>query len=154
MWHTVVERVHPDGTLATVQISRRAILLAPVLALAGCGKHRKPVPPAPAVTPDAAALVTAQLIEKRLLATYHVKIRHASAADRPVLEVALAMHTAHLEALHGSATSGTVAPAARHLRAALHSSVTTLRGLSLAAVDGANAAVFASIAASHETSTQ
>jgi hypothetical protein len=154
MWHTVVEQVHPDGTLATVQISRRAILLATVLSVAGCGKHLKPAPTPPAVNPDAAALATAQDIERRLIATYDHLIRHASPHRRGVLEVARAMHTAHLEALHGTAVSDPPATVAHHLDAALRSSATTLRTLSLAAVNGADAALFASIAASHETSTE
>jgi predicted small lipoprotein YifL len=156
MWHTVVERVDPDGTLTSVQISRRAILVATVLSVAACGKHPKPVPPAPVVNPDAAALLTAQGIERGLLATYNHRIKHASAHEKPGLEVALTMHTAHLEALHGTAgtaTTGT-APAVHPLKAVLRSSAATLRGLSLAAIDWTNAALFASIAASHETSTQ
>jgi hypothetical protein len=137
-----------------VQISRRAVLLAAVLSVAGCTKHAKPTVPVKPVNPDAAALVTAQDIERQLLASYHHKIRHASAHQRPVLEVERAIHAAHLEALHGRATSGTVASIVPDLDSALRSSAATLRGLSLAAVEGADASLFASIAASHETSAQ
>lgn len=149
-----MERPHPDGTLRTVQISRRAVLLAAVLSVAGCTKHPKPTVPVKPVNPDAAALVTAQDIERQLLASYHRKIHHASAHDRPLLEVERAIHAAHLEALHGSATSLPSLTARPDLRQALRTSATTLRGLSLSAVEGGTAALFASIAASHETGAQ
>jgi predicted small lipoprotein YifL len=154
MCHTVVEQTRPSGTLATVQISRRAVLLAAVLSVAACGKRPNPVVPPQAVNPDAAAIATAQDIERELLATYGDKIANASARERPALEVANAVHAAHLAALHGSTSTTSVITARTHLRRALKKSAVTLRGLSLAAVDGANAALFASIAASHETSAQ
>jgi hypothetical protein len=154
MGHTVVEPRGASGTLATVQISRRAVLVAGLLAAVGCGKRTNPPVPVQAADPDAAAVTTARNIEAELLATYHAKIANATATQRPQLQVELAIHAAHLAALHGAPTSVATVTARPHLRRALISSATTLRELSLAAVQGTNAALFASIAASHETSAQ
>ena len=67
------------------------------------------------------------------------------------------MHATHLAALKSADLNAPdVADIAvvTNLRRALHGSVATLRGFSLAAVNGTNAALFASIAASHEASLQ
>jgi hypothetical protein len=154
-----VEPTRAGGTLKPVQISRRAVLLAAVLAAVGCGKRTNPpVPAQAAVDPDAAAVLTARSIEADLLTTYDARIANASAHKRPPLQVARAIHAAHLAALPAaSSAASSAAPAVTshpHVRHALLSSAATLRRLSLAAVEGTNAALFASIAASHETSAQ
>jgi hypothetical protein len=169
MGHTVVEQPHPDGTLGAVQsryaLTRRTVLGAAVLALVGCGKHTKPATPPPAADPDADALASAAAIEQVLLASYDARIAAASARVRPRLQVARAIHATHLGALHGSASTpaastpaastppaSTPAASVADIRRALRASVATLRRLALAAEEGANAALLASIAASHETS--
>lgn len=138
-------------------ISRRALLAGALVTLAGCGKHRRPTPPAPVVAPDAAALTSARTLESLLLASYDAKIANATVRHRAVLQVARAVHATHLAALKSAdlnAPDRADIAVETNLRHALHGSVATLRELSLAAVDGTNAALFASIAASHEASLQ
>jgi hypothetical protein len=125
------------------------------LSVVACDKHTKRTVQTPPADPDAAALVTARALEQLLLASYDAKIAHASARHRPPLEVARAIHAAHLDALHGT-TGATTADIAvvSNIRHELLVSASTLRGLSLDAVNGGNAALLASIAASHQTSAQ
>jgi hypothetical protein len=139
-------------------LTRRALLGLIGLSVAGCSKHAKAIPPKPAVVPDAAALASARASEQMLLDAYAAKIRAAPVHERAPLVVARAVHATHLAALHGTpaplgtaATAGTIAVP---LRSALRASATSLRRFSLVATDGGNAALFASIAASHETSLQ
>jgi hypothetical protein len=138
-------------------LTRRALLGLAGLSVVACDKHPKRAVRALVVVPDAAALVTARNLELVLLASYDAKIAQVSARRRPALEVAKAIHVAHLDALHGStsSTSSTsdIAVVA-NLRHELRVSAATLRDLSRNAVNGTNAAVFASIAASHQTSAQ
>lgn len=140
-------------------LTRRTVLGAAVLALVGCGKHTKPARPPPAADPDADALASAAAIEQVLLASYDARIAAASARARPRLQVARAIHATHLGALHGSSSTppASTSPASTpievaDIRRTLRSSLATLRRLALAADEGANAALLASIAASHETS--
>jgi hypothetical protein len=148
--------VAEDGRLGTVQpravFSRRALLGLAALSVAGCGKHTKQIVPKPAIAPDAAALVTARNGERLLLASYDAKIAHASARELPPLQVARAIHATHLSALHGTTSSDAGIAVVAKLRHALRSSARDLRSLAFAAQSGANAALFASIAASHEAS--
>jgi hypothetical protein len=136
-------------------LSRRALLGLAALSVAGCSKHVKRIAPrsSPVVVPDAAALLTARSGERRLLAAYDAKIAHASAQEQPRLQVARAIHAAHLSALHGTAApAGHVRRNAHQLTHILLASAGQLRALALAAVVGENAALLASIAASHEAS--
>jgi hypothetical protein len=135
-------------------LTRRALLGLVGLSVVACDKHTKRTVQAPVVPPDTDALVTARNVELLLLSSYDAKIAHASARHRPGLEVARAIHMAHLDALHGTTSSTTDIAAVANVRHELRVSVATLRGLSRDAVDGANAALFASIAASHQTSAQ
>lgn len=135
-------------------LSRRALLGLAALSVAGCGKHNKPISskPTPVVPPDAAALVTARGGERLLLASYDAKIAHASTRELPRLQVARAIHATHLSALSGTPSSSADIAVVTDLHHALRASARQLRSLALAAQLGANAALFASIAASHETS--
>jgi hypothetical protein len=154
---TVVERVRRDGTLGAVHsravLSRRTLLGLGLVALAGCGKHVKVVVPRPTPDPDAAALAEARVGEARLLAAYDAKIARAGAGRRGRLQVERAIHATHLSALHGgAAVPGAAAAIPADLPKALLASAHRLRGLALAAAKGANAALLASIAASHQAS--
>jgi hypothetical protein len=137
-----------DGKLRPVQISRRAALSVAVVAVAGCQSRTKATPP-PAREPDAAALETARRFEAELLAAYDVMIRQTPLHARGALQVERAIHSAHLSALRGTparAPAGTRRDSAQSL---LHASAGQLRRLALGAADGGNAALLASIAASH-----
>jgi hypothetical protein len=146
---TVVEQAACDGRLDAVQASRRAVLLAAVVTAAGCGKHRRPKQTPRPAAPDAAALVTARNGERLLLASYDAKIAHATPQALPRLQVERAVHATHLAALRGTAASAADIAVVSDIGRALRDSARTLRRLALAAVDGSNAAVLASIAASH-----
>lgn len=104
----------------------------------------------PARVPDAAALATARRGELHLLAAYEREIRHAPLRQRGPLRVERAIHLTHLAALHGGDSS--VIGAVGNVRHTLRASAAELRRLSLAATDGTNAALLASIAASHTAS--
>ena len=135
-----------------MQLSRRAVLGIAVLAVAGCGKHPKPATRAHLSVPDADALVTARNGERALLASYDAKIAHATKRALPHLQVARAIHATHLAALHGTAASTADVAVVTHLRHALRASAKQLRTLALAATNGTDAALLASIAASHQAS--
>jgi hypothetical protein len=120
----------------------------------GCSKHPKPAPPRPVIVPDAPALAIARSSEQALLDTYAAKIRATPLHRRAPLQVARAVHTTHLAALSTATSTGGTGVVTSGLRAALRASVVQLRGLALAATDGANAALLASIAASHESLAQ
>jgi hypothetical protein len=135
-----------------VQLSRRAVLGIAVLAVAGCGKHPKPAARAHLSVPDADALLTARNGERALLASYDAKIAHATKRQLPRLQVARAIHATHLDALHGTAAGTADIAVVTHLRQALRASAKQLRSLALAATNGTDAALLASIAASHQAS--
>jgi hypothetical protein len=148
---TVVEH---DGTIDAVQMTRRALLCGAAVVLAGCRSKATPKPAAAAQSPDAAALLTARSTEQSLLASYDARIASLPLHKRAPLQVERAIHATHLEALHGrTPPPGSPAPSASSLQAAVRASARQLRTLSLAAVDGPNAALLASIAASHTASS-
>lgn len=151
------------------RLTRRALLGLTGLAVVGCTKHPTHAPPKPAVVPDAAALANARSSEATLLAAYDAKIASSPLPKRAPLLVARAIHATHLAALHSTSPSpspstspstspgspvGSTSQVNPHLRAALRASAVQLRGLALAATNGTNAALLASVAASHETSAQ
>jgi hypothetical protein len=152
--------VRPAPTL-----TRRALLGAAVVTVAGC-HHSSRRPAAATPPPDAAAIRTATIDELELVATYDKLIRNAPAAKRPALEVERAIHATHLAALHSvnptglnptglsSPTAGPVrsSTVAEGIPAALRKSIGQLQSLATAAIVGANAALLASIAASHQVS--
>lgn len=122
--------------------------------VAGCHKAAKR-PATPRVVPDAAAIDAARLIEHNLLAVYDQKIASASAAELPQLQVERAIHATHLKALGTEKTGAAPAPGAPPaggIKADLRRSIGELQGLSLRATSGSNAALFASVAASHQVS--
>jgi hypothetical protein len=138
-----------------VQLTRRAALGLGIgaVVLAGCN-HKKPAA-APSSTPtslaDAAALATARHDEVALVAAYDHLIKHTPISKRGALQVERAIHAAHLAALKG--TPDPAQGAHLDIQHALRASSQRLRRLSLAAANGANAALFASIAASHTASS-
>jgi hypothetical protein len=138
-----------------VQLTRRAALGIGVgaVVLAGCN-DKKPTatpPPTAAPVPDASALATARHDEVALLAAYDDLIKHTAVAKRGPLQVERAIHATHLSALKGI-EGGAQAHHHDNIEHALRASAQRLRRLSLAATLGANAALFASIAASHTAS--
>jgi hypothetical protein len=118
-------------------ITRRSLFGLAALGLAGCRKG--PAPATPHLDPDASALATARALERQLI----------EATTHPVER---ALHVQHLAALGGSARTIGADPLTdgASLRSRLRSSASVLRGAAAAAVSGAHASVFASIAASHE----
>lgn len=138
-----------------MQFTRRAALGlgVGVVVLAGCNDKKPAARPqqTPAPVPDAAALATARRDELVLLATYDHLIKHTPLNKRGALQVERAIHATHLSALEGV---GAASRGAGHdLQHLLRASAQRLRRLSLAATSGANAALFASIAASHTASS-
>lgn len=138
-----------------MQLTRRSALALGVgaVALAACrDDHHSPHASSRAVTPapDAAALETARADEVDLLAAYDRLIAHAPAHRRAPLQVERAIHATHLAALHGVEAPTTSAD--RDVERALRESARRLRRLALHATAGADAALLASIAASHTTS--
>jgi hypothetical protein len=128
------------------------VLGVAALTVAGCGKHAKPVVRTPVIVPDADALVTARNGERLLLASYDAEIAHASKRNLPHLQVARAIHATHLDALHGTPASAADIAVVTNVRHTLRASAQQLRALALAATNGSNAALLASIAASHQAS--
>lgn len=122
-----------------------------VVAAAGCHKAVRQLA-RPPVVPDAAALHTARVGEIALIASYDAALAGAPIRKRPALQVARAIHATHLSALGGALPAKFSAIDAGHDAGILHSSAAELRGLALAATAGSNAALLASIAASHEVS--
>ncbi|HTW20233.1 MAG TPA: hypothetical protein VME70_08495 [Mycobacteriales bacterium] len=135
-------------------MSRRSLLIAAAVTVAGCGKHHRPRPKPPATVPDATALAAARDLERMLIASYDAKIATAGPKRSAQLEVAKAIHGTHLAALHGAPAGSADTAVATNLHKALRQSVRTLRQLATAASSGMNAALFASIAASHEVSAE
>jgi hypothetical protein len=136
-----------------VPLTRRAVLGLAALSVAGCHNKAKPVRKQPRAGLDAAALSAARVGELRLLASYDAALGSLPLHKRAPLQVERAIHAAHLAALPGPASSASPTPRpTHHLHAALRVSAADLRRLALGAVDGANAALLASIAASHTAS--
>lgn len=121
--------------------------------IAGCHSTKpatKPTPPP--VVPDLEALQTARDAEAQLLTSYDAKMKHLPLHKRAPLQVERAIHATHLAALKGGPASVAAATPTHNLTAALKASATQLRRLALAATEGSNAALLASIAASHTAS--
>jgi hypothetical protein len=151
----VVERWVRDGRLDTVKLGRRAVIGGGLLAVAGCRSgSNAPAPRRTTTSPDAAALAQARDAEARLLASYDAAIKRLPLHRRAPLEVERAIHATHLAALKGTALPPRRGHTGHDLSAALRSSAARLRRLALAAADGSNAALLASIAASHTASAQ
>jgi hypothetical protein len=141
-----------DGKLRPVQISRRAALGVAAVAVAGCQSRTKATPPPAAREPDAAALETARRFEAELLAAYDLMIKRTPLHARGALQVERAIHSTHLSALGGTPTHASSTSHRDSAQTLLRATADQLRRLALGAADGANAALFASIAASHTAS--
>jgi hypothetical protein len=102
------------------------------------------------VSPDAAALGQARAGEAELIAAYDAAIA-AATGDTSDLSAARAMHATHLAALAGGSTPAVTStpPPLSEIGALLGGSAASLRTFAVSAVNGHNAAVLASIAASH-----
>jgi hypothetical protein len=135
-----------------VQISRRAALGGAAVAVAGCQSRTKSTPSPTTREPDAAALATARRFETELLAAYDRMIKRTPLHARGALQVERAIHSTHLTALHGKPAHSSPAAQRDSAVALLRASAGQLRRLALAATDGGNAALLASIAASHTVS--
>jgi hypothetical protein len=135
------------------RLSRRALLGAALLTVAGC-RHTSSSARPPAPAPDASALATARTIERQLIASYDARIATAAPGEVAVLQAARSLHTVHLQALAGAEGDPTGVVVVTDLRRTLLQSATTLRRLALTATDGTDAALLASIAASHLTSAR
>ncbi|HTR69881.1 MAG TPA: hypothetical protein VMH41_06590 [Mycobacteriales bacterium] len=136
-------------------LTRRSLLIAGALVSAGCSAASSGHTPRAATTTDASGLARAHDLEQALITAYDAKIADATGSERARLEVERAIHVAHLGALRDRIPSATASPAASgHTPIAplLRHSIRSLRSLALVATSGADAALFASIAASHETS--
>lgn len=136
-------------------MTRRALLGVVAVTLVACGKKRNPgTPPTtpPPVPPDTAALTDARKGEEELIAWYDKAIARASLRHRPALQVERAIHVTHRAALRSTPADAVGLPIIANLRQALRTSARRLRRHALAATDGNNAALLASIAASHEVS--
>lgn len=139
--------------ISAATLSRRSVLGLAALGLAGC-KHSS-TPSAPRVDPDASALASARAEELALIAAFDGQITGASGDTADALAASRAVHAAHLTALGGTPppapTVGTsTAPPFDDIGRELRRSAQSLRGLAVAASAGHNAAILASIAASHE----
>ena len=137
-----------------MRLTRRSLLGLTALTVAGCHKAAKRPPATPQLIPDADAISTARQIERNLLARYDEKIAAASVAERPQLVVQRAIHATHLKSLGTGYAGGprAGAPPARGIKADLRASIADLQHLALHATTGSNAALLASIAASHQVS--
>jgi hypothetical protein len=133
------------------QLSRRSLLGLGLAVLAGCRARATPKA-RPAAPADYADLVSARDVERALLATYDALIASAPARAKPRLEVERATHAAHLAALHGTTTTNPLPFTPRRPEVQLVASARSLREYARRATEGTDAALFASIAASHEVS--
>jgi hypothetical protein len=103
-------------------------------------------------------MIAARLDEEALIAAYDRALTGASGQQLARLNVERAVHATHLAALKAyppsAGRAGEPLPAipVSKLPAALRASAATNRHAALAATDGNNAALLASIAASHEVS--
>jgi hypothetical protein len=134
---------------SAVRLSRRSLLGLAALTLAGC-KTRSAASSQPA-DPDAAALRAARASEQMLLGSYDAAIASARGAAAVRLRTERALHAQHLAALGGGPPirPPTAGPPAEP-GPALRRTAATFRAFAVAAVRGGNAALLASIAASHE----
>lgn len=118
------------------RLTRRALLGAGLVVLAGCTSHRT----ATATAPDAGLLAAARAGELALLAS--------SAEGTPEH----AAHLAHLQALGGQVLAPGATPASAPTSPSyvdVRASVAVLQSAADRARDGGNAALLASVAASH-----
>ena len=123
-------------------LSRRALLVAGIVTLAGCRAHRAA---SHVVDPDAAAWTAARDAEAALVAAF-AALAASSDSVAPVVTIALAHHRAHLAAL-GGGPAPSAAPVAHVPDVA--PTVPMLQQAAITVRSGAKAAVLASIAASH-----
>jgi hypothetical protein len=135
------------------KLTRRSLVGLAVLVVAGCKSKTPKQPPRPVVVPDADALVEAKFAERTLLVSYDAAIDAAPLRNRAPLQVQRAIHATHLAALHApTRLGGPPLTAVTSIERALATSARNLRAFAVDATSGANAALFASIAASHEVS--
>lgn len=102
----------------------------------------------PRVAPDAAVLADAHGPEAALIGAYTLAIASAKGSELARLTAERDLHRAHLARL--GARSGIAGFTGDSIHERLRLSVAHLRSLAVSAVDGPDAAVLASIAASHE----
>jgi hypothetical protein len=99
-------------------------------------------------------MTTAYQQEQSLINAYQDALTTATPKAKARLEVELAVHQTHLSALRAfrppvTATNPPTAIRAKHLPHALRSAAADGRRAAVNAIDGSNAALLASIAASH-----
>jgi hypothetical protein len=132
------------------------LLAGSAVFLAACSAKKHPrakaAPPA-----DQAAMTAAYQQEQTLIDAYQDALAQATPKLKARLEVELAVHQTHLSALKAfrppvAATASPSTVHLTHLRSALRAAATAGRQAAVNAVDGANAALLASIAASHAIS--
>jgi hypothetical protein len=142
--------VRPAGS-----ITRRSVLAGSLATVAACS-HPHPRSTPPKASPDAASLAQARAGEAELIAVYDAAIVAARGRRVDTLTTARDAHAAHLAALAGTSTPAPTAtlPPFSEIDALLRGSAASLRTFAVSAAIGGNAAVFASIAASHEVSTR
>lgn len=126
--------------MVSLVLSRRALLLAGVVVVAGCRSRGRR---APAVDPDAAAWQAARDSEAAVVAGYEA-LATSSDAVAPIYAAAIARHRAHLAALGGGPV-----PTAAAGKPDVAATVAPLTQSAITVRSGTKAAVLASIAASH-----
>jgi hypothetical protein len=123
--------------------------------LAACSGHNKPKKSA-APPPDQAAMQSAYRDELKLIGLYQAAIKSSSADTQAKLEVELAVHQTHLSALKTFATAATFSQVGtvtvKELKHQLRTAATAGQLAAVNAAEGDNAALLASIAASHTIS--
>jgi hypothetical protein len=137
---------------SAASLTRRSLLGLGALGLAACTKGSSPAAHGAdrgSVDPDAGLLASAHGNEQVLVAAYDSAIPSASGAERARLTAERALHATHLHAL-GKPTPLSPSLPPGDVDLLLRGSTDLLRGAAVEAADGAHAAVFASIAASHE----
>lgn len=141
---------------ADLRLSRRTLLAGAVLTAAGCSSHHSASNRQAAVDPDAPLLVRAHDDEATLIAGYDALLAHATGQRRAQLLVQRAAHSVHLEALAvhrntaSASASAAVVPRGSQLQRELTTSARRLQTAAETIRDGGNAALLASIAASHQ----
>ena len=142
---------------ATTEITRRSVLAGGLIALAGC-THSAPKATPRRTVADAGALSEARASEQALLAAYDALLPTVEGDELSRRTAERALHAEHLAALHPPTSpsvtplttpADTPLPTVDDVRRLIVESETTFRGLAVGAVSGDNAALFASIAASH-----
>jgi hypothetical protein len=137
------------------RLTRRSLLAGSAAFIAACsGKKHPKTSSAP--PPDQAAMQTAYREEQKLIGLYKDALKQASPATQAKLEVELAVHETHLSALHAFAVPTTYSPVGgvtdKQLKHTLHAAATSGQQAAVNATEGSNAALLASIAASHTIS--